>query len=357
MIERLSKRFGFAGSVLDWFRSYLQGRSHVVKIENALSEPVDDACGVPQGSVIGPILFTLYVAPIHDIIRAHGFNSMLYADDTQVYTVFDPIDRDNAIFRMNNCLQDIRTWAARNKLTLNDSKTEMVHFTSKFLPRQNPNLNVHVGGKEIASSMVVRNLGAMMDQHLTMKTHINKTCQSAMGAIRKIGQIRDHLDQRTTEMLVHAFVTSRLDTCNALLCGLPELEIKKLQRIQNIAARIVVRARSHEHITPILSRLHWLQIHQRIRFKVLLLVYKVLNGGAPSYLSDIIKEYVPARKLRSMDSNQLQMSKTNTKYYGDRALSVIAPTMWNSLPSHIRNAPSVTSFKQALKTYMCSSNM
>ena len=79
---------------------------------------------------------------------------MLYADDTQVYTVFDPTDRDNAIFRMNNCLRDIRTWAARNKLTLNDSKTEMVHFTSKFLPRQNPNLNVHVGGKEIASSTV-----------------------------------------------------------------------------------------------------------------------------------------------------------------------------------------------------------
>ena len=190
---------------------------------------------------LSALLFTLYVAPIHDIIRAHGFNSILYADDTQVYiyTVFDPTDRD-AIFRMNNCLRDIRTWAARNKLTLNDSKTEMVHFTSKFLPRQNPNLNVHVGGKEIASSTVVRNLGAMMDQHLTMKTHVNKTCQSAMGAIRNIGQIRDHLDQHITEMLVHAFVTSRLDTCNALLCGLPELEIKKLQRIQNIAARIVV---------------------------------------------------------------------------------------------------------------------
>ena len=150
---------------------------------------------------------------------------MLYAENTGVYTVFKQTYCDNAIFRMNNCLRDVRTWAARNKSTLNDSKTEVVHFTSKFLPRQNPNLNVHVGGKEIASTTAVRNLGAMMDQHLTMKTHVNKTCQSAMGAIRKIGQIRDHLDQRTTEMLVHAFVTSRLDTCNALLCGLPELEI------------------------------------------------------------------------------------------------------------------------------------
>ena len=87
-----------------------------------------------------------------------------------------------------------------------------------------------------------------MDQHLTMKAHVDKTCRLAMGAIRKIGQIRDHLDQRTAEMLVHAFVTSRLDSCNALLCGLPDAEIKKIQRVQNIPARIVAKARSRDHI-------------------------------------------------------------------------------------------------------------
>ena len=271
---------------------------------------------------------------------------------TRCFTpTFDPADRDAVISRVNKCLQDIITWSARNKLTLNDSKTEVIHFSSKFLPKQCPDVSIHIGGKDIASAPAVRNLGAMLDQHLTMKAHVRKTCQSAMIAIRKIGQIRDHLDQRTTEMLIHAFVTSRLDTCNALLCGLPESEVNKVQRVQNIAARIVVKARKHEHITPILSRLHWLPIHQRIRFKILLLVYKIVNSAAPSYLSDIIMEYVPARNLRSKDSQLLIIPRSNTKYYGQRSFSTLAPKLWNSLPSHIRHANSVDSFKNLLKSY------
>ena len=355
LLSRLSQRFGFDDTVLKWIRSYLLGRSHVVKIGNSLSKPVDDVCGVPQGSVIGPLLYTLYVTPIEDIIRAHNLGAMLYADDTQVYTIFNCADRDIAITNMNKCLQDIRIWATRNRLTLNDSKTEVVHFTSKFPPRCNPVISICMGGKDISTSEVVRNLGVMMDQHLTMKAHVKKICRSAMVAIRKISNIRAYLSQQTAEMLIHAFVTSRLDSCNALLGNLPDVEIKRLQHIQNIAARIVTRTHKHERITPVLLQLHWLPVRYRIEFKILLMVYKILNGTAPSYISSLVNQYTPARSLRSADMNLLQTPRVRTEYYGDRAFGKLAPTLWNSLPLLLRDASSLYTFKKDLKTYMFNS--
>ncbi|XP_071478654.1 uncharacterized protein [Diadema antillarum] len=146
-----------------------------------------------------------------------------------------------------------------------------------------------------------------------MKGHVNKLCSSAItGSLRKIGNIRDYLDQRTTERLVHAFVTSKLDSCNTLLWNLPETEIKRLQRVQNIAVRIVIKARKHQHITPLLSSL-WLPIHLRVQFKILLLVVKSLNGSTPSYISELIKDYAPTRNLRSTHLNLLQTPMFNTK--------------------------------------------
>ena len=116
MLNRFAGRYGFDGSVLKWLSSYLSGRSHVVKIGNVFSHTVQDNCGVPQGSVMGPTLFTLYSAPIYDIIKAHGLSSMIYADDIQVYLTFPSTDREMAIRRINNCISDIILWSIKNKL-------------------------------------------------------------------------------------------------------------------------------------------------------------------------------------------------------------------------------------------------
>ncbi|XP_071484147.1 uncharacterized protein [Diadema antillarum] len=119
-----------------------------------------------------------------------------------------------------------------------------------------------------------------------MKAHVNKLCSSAIGILREIGNIRLYLT--TTERLVHAFVTSRLDSCNAVLVNLPETEIKRLQPVQNVAARIVTKARKQQHTTPLLSTLHWLPIYLRIEFRMLLPVFKSLNGSTPSYISELL---------------------------------------------------------------------
>ena len=315
LLKRLPMRFGISGNVLKWLTSYVSDRQHVVKVENTTSSPVADMHGIPQGSVMGPVLFALYSSPIHDIIRKHELKSMIYADDIQIYVSFKPPEREKVISQINACIKDIHAWATGNKMSLNASKTEVLYLSSKFVSKSSPSVSIIVGDKNVESKAEVRNLGVMMDEHLTMSTHISNLCRSAMTAIRKIGQIRQYLDRQTTLTLVHAFVTSRLDSCNALLANLTEKDIGKLQRLQNIAARIVQRARHHEHITPILSALHWLPIDKRIKFKIILLTFKALNGTAPTYISDILHTYTPTRTLRSQHQHLLQAPRFNTQHY------------------------------------------
>ena len=280
LLKRLPIRFSISENVLKWLTSYVSDRQYVVKVDNTTSSPVADMHGIPQGSVMGPVLFALYSS---FIIRKHELKSMIYADDIQIYVSFKPSEREKVISQINACIKDIHAWATGNKMSLNASKTEVLYLSSKFVPKFSPSLSIIVGNKNVESKAEVRYLGVMIDEHLTMSTHISNICRSAMTAIRKIGQIRQYLDRQTTLTLVHAFVTSRLDSCNALLANLTGKDIGKLQRVQNIAARLVQRARHHEHITPIWSTLHWLPIDKRIKFKILL-TFKALNGTAPTYI-------------------------------------------------------------------------
>ena len=146
-------------------------------------------------------------------------------------------------------------------------------------------------------------------------------------------------------------VMSRLDYCNALLIGIQQDLIAKLQRLQNSAARIVSRTRKYEHITPVLIKLHWLLIKFRIQFKVLLLVYKALNGLAPKYIKELLVPYKPRCHLQSEAKGLLDEPRTRLKF-GDRAFSISAPKLWNALSQHLKDSTSCQAFKKCLKTHL-----
>ncbi|XP_072046906.1 uncharacterized protein [Amphiura filiformis] len=185
-----------------------------------------------------------------------------------------------------------------------------------------------------------------------MSSHVDNLCKSALLGIRKIGRIRQYLTRESTTKLVHAFVTSKLDTCNSLLYGLPDREIAKVQKVQNVAARLVLRISRHEHITPALEELHWLPIKQRVAYKIMLVTYKALHGMSPVFISDIIHVYVPTRSLRSSAGCRLKVIKSSTKFYGDRSFAFAASKLWNDLPSEIRQATTLGIFQSRLKTHL-----
>ncbi len=352
LLQRLSERFGVRGSALSWFKSYLSERSQTVCIQSTKSSPKRLTCGVPQGSVLGPLLFTAYTSPIGDIVRAHGVEFHCYADDTQLYLAFKPsiASSNEAKIKMEACVNEVRMWMATNFLKLNDAKTEMLIIH----PQNNPPGvfdSVSIGDVNVSASGSARNIGVVFDNHLNLEQHVKSVTSKAFFQIQNVRTIRKYLSQETTECLVHAYITSRLDFCNSLLYGLPQCLVRKLQLAQNTAARLVTLSRWSDHITPVLMTLHWLPVHERITFKILLLVYKVLHGLAPQYLAELVTLYSPCRSLRSCDKMLLDIPRTKPRY-GNRAFSSAGPCLWNSLPYALRDAPSVNTFKKQLKTFL-----
>ncbi|XP_078139509.1 uncharacterized protein LOC144539314 [Centroberyx gerrardi] len=353
LLNRLASDVGIRDSALSWLNSYLSDRTHCVSHKNTISDYSKVNFGVPQGSVLGPLLFSIYMLPLGEIFRSYGIKFHCYADDTQIYIPIRPDDRLQ-LSNLELCLIAVTNWMSLNFLRLNANKTEMLVVGPKTQLPLVSDLTLNFGDSLITQSPTVKNLGVTFDSALSFDAHIKEITKIAFFHLRNISKIRSLLNTADAETLIHAFVSSRLDYCNVLLSGLPNCSIKKLQLVQNAAARILTRTRKFDHITPILTSLHWLPIQARSDFKVLLLAYKSLHGLAPSYLSDLIIPYIPSRALRSQDAGYLIVPRIKKKSAGSRAFSYRAPYLWNQLPLTVREANSVKIFKSRLKTYLFS---
>ncbi|CAB3992083.1 Hypothetical predicted protein [Paramuricea clavata] len=172
LLERLSHRYGINGTVLEWFKSYLLDRTQSVKVKDALSNDKKLLFGIPQRSVLGPIFFSLFFAPMEDVITAHGLSCMIYADDSQPYVILDPKkNRDAMLSKIELCIKDILTWCAKNGLTCDPDKTKVLHLTSRFTKDYEVPLKINVNDNIISSSPNARDLGVTVDSHLKMTTH------------------------------------------------------------------------------------------------------------------------------------------------------------------------------------------
>ena len=351
LLERLHNIVQLTDNALQWFKSYLSDRTEHVSLGGCESRKLRVTCGVPQGSVLAPILFTTYMLPLGQVISKHGLSFHCYADDTQLYIKTAP-NPSTALSSLTSCLEEIKTWMNNNSLQLNSNKTEALLIGTPHQVHSSPISQLTFDGQIIPFSSSATNLGVRFDPHLTFNDHIKHLCKTSFYHLRNFSKLRPTLSLPAAEQLVHAFISSRLDYCNGLLIGIPGKTIQRLQYIQNSAARVLMRARKHEHITPILKSLHWLPVSSRINYKILLLTHKCIHGLAPTYLQELITLQSTTRTLRSTNTLLLQVPRTRLSTMGDRAFCSAAPRLWNSLPTQLRAAQSLDSFKTGLKTFL-----
>jgi hypothetical protein len=346
LLERLLK-LGIGGDAHCWLSNYLMNRTQVIRINGVDSNPIIMKCGVPQGSVMGPLLFTIYIRPLGHIIEQHQIKFKFYADDLQLYSSFKPIDKDAMIEKLEACVMDVQRWLLDNMLCLNPMKSEFILLGSRSQLKKLVNMSVKVGEISLQHKDIVRDLGVLLDGSLTFEKHVQTVTRNAFYYLRNIAQAKRMLTPRHRATLVHSLVFSRIEFCSGLFLGLNAKSLRKFQRVITSSIHVVhgKTIGSGDEKTKT-----WLNAEQRIKLRVACLTWNSLNGRSPIFMSRMFKPLVQQRTLRSSDDKLLEVPWMRTDM-GKRAFSVAASRLWNSLPLAIRDVKSSDLFLRGMTNH------
>ena len=290
LVHRLHTDFGFTDAVLQWFSYYLTDRTHYVSLSNHCSAINHVHSGVPLCSVLGPMLYTMYIKPLSTIIDSHSIIHHSFADDLQLQMSAPPDRISELLHSMQSCMSDVKAWATANMHKLNDNKTELMLVTSKRTKHLHSlPTSITMGNVQIAFKKSVKNFGFTLYCHLTMNAHISNIARTCYFELRRLASIRRFLTSTATATLVSAFVLSGIDCCNSLLFGSTHDVTSHMQRIQNYAARVILRLPKSSSITIHLKSIHWLPVKVRSTYKIACLCYHCNSSTAPSYVTGMLQ--------------------------------------------------------------------
>jgi len=329
-----------------WFRSYLSDIQQLVDVSGTFSNPCSITCDVPQGSILGPLLFLIYVNDMSGVVKN---KLLLYADDSCIM-----VAGRNRSFIEQELTQDlelVNQWLIDNRLSLHLGKTESIMFCSKPKVKSNSDRNITCSGQSIKSTSSVKYLGATLDQNLTGEAMASSIINKANARLKFLYRKSDYLTVHIKRLLVLSLIQCHFDyACCSWYYGLTKFWKDKLQVTQNKLIRFVLNLGKRSHIEHShFKSLGWLPVNKRVEQITLCHVYKSRKGQSPDYMGQYFKplETVHSYNTRSREKGSYQPPPA--KGFGSKTFSYVGSNLWNSLPTDIRNLSSLAQFKKATK--------
>jgi hypothetical protein len=351
LLEKLQK-IGISDSALNWMKTYLQERPQKVYCNGTMSGQSLMLCGVPQGAVLGPLLFSIFINDISMVIDRHGVKHILYADDIQLLMPSSVHELQSTLTRLENCVTEVTDWLNSSQLILNANKTEFIILSSKSNTKKIPKASIVINGTTIQMTHSVRNLGVILDNTLSWDQHVNQIRKSAFMYLALISKVRKFVNIEQTSLLVQALAVSRVNYCASLLLCFNKKQQTQLQKILNYGVRLIDCLKKRERVSDSLAKHGWLNISERAELRLAVITFTALHCGEPQTLASTLNfsDYHNGRTLRSETNQILTIPRTRSNY-GDKSFAVSAASLFNSLPLVLRLAPTIQAFKSGMHSY------
>jgi len=347
------KSMGFSQGCVDWVASYLTDRRQCVKAGDRVSRWRSVTRGVPQGSVLGPLLFILYIDDITKILKYSMCH--LYADDFQIYRHFCISDFEDCVAKTNYDIKTITSWAFKHGLKLNETKTQaMVVGHSRLLNGVDFNTvpKLQLNGKQLEYCDKVKNLGLIMNKNLNWTEHVNGTCNRVFAGIHSLKRFSHCFPFDTKVMLVKALVFPHFDYCDVVINDMTVELSDRLQRAQNYCIRYIFNLRRTDHVTPSFDQLSLLKLGERRKHHILNLLHSVINTNTPRYLSERFNFISEISERNTRHGSSLLVIPTHRTEMFSKSYTVTACRLWNSLPTVIKNIDKRARFGAELNEWL-----
>ena len=343
MIAKL-KAYKFTNSATEWFASYLNDRKQYVQINCTKSSYLNIVSGVPQGSILGPLLFLLYINDFELCLK--HCKADMYADDSTFHVTGSNLTEIQ--YKLSEDADNISLWCKNNKMVINTNKTSTMLICSR--PRQTMNgeqLNIAINGHCLSNVNSCKILGVKIDCNLLWHEQVSHVCNRISSRLALLRRIRPFLDKDTSILFYKGYILPFLDYCCLVWGSCNAGSKERILKLQKSAARIILNASYHDRSGLLFDELGWKTFDRHVKQKRMIMVYKIMNGLTPSYLKELFTPIteVHNHSLRSSSSNNFYITGGNTDYHR-RRFNYIAAKEWNDLNPQIKSTTTLASFKE-----------